>query len=79
MAPIFNPEVVFLDIGLPGMNGYELAAALRQQDSARNIRLVAVTGWGSEDDRARARRAGFDHHLTKPIDLAALNRLMVVP
>jgi PAS domain S-box-containing protein len=62
-----RPDVVFLDIGLPGMNGYEVAERLRAE-SAERACLVAVTGWGTEHDRARARAAGFDHHLTKPVE-----------
>jgi CheY-like chemotaxis protein len=61
-------DVALLDIGLPGMNGYELARHLRAQDSTGNLRLVAVTGWGQEADKARARAAGFDAHLTKPAE-----------
>jgi len=75
-AESFRPELALLDIGMPGMNGYELAAALRQLDGGARTLLVAVTGWGAHDDRERARAAGFDHHLTKPVDLAALNRLI---
>lgn len=60
------PEVALLDIGLPGLDGYELARRLRQADGTRQARLVAVTGWGQDGDRAKARDAGFDAHLTKP-------------
>jgi signal transduction histidine kinase len=66
----FAPDVALLDIGLPGLNGYDLARRLRQTEGTRHIRLVAVTGWGQDDDRARARDAGFDAHLTKPADPA---------
>lgn len=62
----FHPEVVFLDIGLPGMDGYEVAQHLRTQYQQR-VRLVAVTGYGQEEDRRRARQAGFDDHLVKPV------------
>ena len=61
-------DVALLDIGLPGMDGYELARQLRAQDCTRNMRLVAVTGWGQEADKTRARAAGFDAHLTKPAE-----------
>lgn len=61
-------DVALLDIGLPGMDGYELARHLRALDTTRNLRLVAVTGWGQETDKARARAAGFDAHLTKPAE-----------
>jgi len=70
------PDVALLDIGMPGMNGYELAAALRSLPGGAGVRLVAVTGWGTEQDRARTRAAGFDLHLTKPIDLGALDQLL---
>jgi PAS domain S-box-containing protein len=70
------PDVALLDIGMPGMTGYELAAALRQLPGGAGVRLVAVTGWGTEQDRARTRAAGFDLHLTKPIDLRALDQLL---
>ena len=64
----FHPDVAFLDIGLPGMSGYELAARLRREPALRGLLLVAVTGWGQEEDRRRSKEAGFDHHLTKPVD-----------
>jgi CheY-like chemotaxis protein len=66
----FNPEIVFLDIGLPGMSGYELARRLRDRPDMRSATLVAVTGWGQEDDRRQSKEAGIDHHLTKPVDSA---------
>ncbi len=62
------PDVALLDIGLPGMDGYELARRLREGDATRHVRLVALTGWGQDGDRARAREAGFDAHLTKPAE-----------
>jgi signal transduction histidine kinase/PAS domain-containing protein/ActR/RegA family two-component response regulator len=66
MAATFMPSIIFLDIGMPGMNGYEIIAALRQMDAAKNAVIVAVTGWGTESDRQQTRQAGFDYHLTKP-------------
>ena len=72
----FNPEVVFLDIGLPGMNGYEVAKRLRDEPSLGRAMLVALTGWGSDDDKRRSREAGFDFHLTKPVELTAIERIL---
>ena len=68
------PDLVLLDIGLPGMEGYEVAARLRASGHTRAT-LVALTGYGREDDVRRSRDAGFDHHLVKPVDLAQLRRL----
>jgi PAS domain S-box-containing protein len=75
-AATFRPEVVLLDIGLPGMDGYEVARRLRQQASGNELLMVAVTGYGQEEDRHRADEAGFDAHLVKPADLNALKRLL---
>jgi CheY-like chemotaxis protein len=63
-----RPQVAVLDIGMPDMNGYNLAARIRTEAWGSDITLIAVTGWGQEDDKRRAIAAGFDHHLTKPID-----------
>ena len=71
-----RPEVVLLDIGLPGMDGYEVASRLRATPGLAGVRLVAVTGYGQESDRRRARLAGFDHHLVKPVDLDRLRALL---
>ncbi len=62
----FHPELVFLDIGMPRMDGYAAARALRALPGLQAVRLVALTGWGAEQDRARTEAAGFDHHLLKP-------------
>ncbi|HET9703228.1 MAG TPA: ATP-binding protein [Vicinamibacterales bacterium] len=70
------PDVVVCDIGLPGMNGYELAAQIRQQPALRGVRLIAITGYGRDEDRRRAEQAGFDAHLTKPVEPAALHALL---
>ncbi len=75
-AERFRPDLVLLDIGLPRMDGYDAAVRIREQASGRDVVLVAVTGWGQEEDRRRSREAGFDAHLTKPVDLAALSRLL---
>jgi CheY-like chemotaxis protein len=74
VAAEFEPEIALLDIGLPVMDGYELAGRLRGR--LANLKLVAITGYGQETDRARARGAGFDEHLTKPIDLEILGRTL---
>jgi CheY-like chemotaxis protein len=74
LADQFKPQVVLLDIGMPGMNGYEVAAQLRKR--GRAMKIVAVTGWGTEDDRSRSAQAGFDLHLVKPVDEAALQRII---
>jgi signal transduction histidine kinase/ActR/RegA family two-component response regulator len=68
-----RPEVVFLDLGLPGMDGFEVARRIRRMPRGETVYLVAVTGWGQEEDKARSREAGFDEHLTKPVDLARLD------
>ena len=75
-ATWFNPEVVFLDIGLPGMDGYEVAQRIRADPRLKDIVLVALTGWGSEDDRRRSKNAGFDEHLTKPVEPAAFDKVL---
>lgn len=70
------PEVVFLDLGMPGMNGFEIARRLRAMTGGDRIFLVALTGWGQEQDRERTRQAGFDLHLTKPVEPGALRKLI---
>jgi signal transduction histidine kinase len=75
-AEAFLPEVAFLDIGMPGLNGYEVARRLRATPALAKARLVAVTGWGTREDRARSEAAGFDAHLTKPVELDALHALI---
>jgi CheY-like chemotaxis protein len=72
----FQPRVVLLDIGMPEMNGYEVARAIRSRFPSATTTLVALTGWGQEDDRRRAREAGFDHHLVKPAELEALQAML---
>ncbi len=75
-APGFVPDVAFLDIGLPKRNGYELARALRAMPECRDTLLVAVTGWGQEADKQRARAAGFDLHIVKPMDPARIRSIL---
>ena len=72
----FRPDVVLLDIGMPGMDGNEVARRIRQQPQFASTRLVALTGWGQDEDRRRTQESGFDHHLTKPVDIAALQALL---
>lgn len=72
----FEPELVFMDIGLPVMNGYEVARRFRADSKLRHMVLVAVTGWGSEEDRLRSKNAGFNDHLTKPVEPAVYDALI---
>jgi CheY-like chemotaxis protein len=72
LAQVFRPEVALLDIGMPDLSGYEVATALRREPWGKAMQLVALTGWGQESDRRHSKAAGFDWHLTKPIDMDAL-------
>jgi CheY-like chemotaxis protein len=71
-AKAFHPQVILLDIGLPGMSGYEVARELRRDESFADVVLIALTGYGQAEDRRKSKAAGFDHHLTKPLDDDAL-------
>ena len=75
IAAAYRPEIILLDIGLPGMDGYEVARELRQGQGDGPV-LVAMTGYGMEEDRRRSQEAGFDHHLVKPVDPEALRGLL---
>jgi CheY-like chemotaxis protein len=75
-AEAFAPDVVFLDIGLPDLSGYEVARKLRTLPALQQSLLVALTGWGTQEDRDRTRDAGFDRHLTKPAELTAVEELL---
>ncbi|WP_208278947.1 hybrid sensor histidine kinase/response regulator [Massilia oculi] len=75
-ARAFRPRVAFLDIGMPGMSGYDTARAMRAMEELDGIVLVALTGWGAESDRRRSSEAGFDHHLTKPVQLEVVVELL---
>ena len=75
-AERFRPDVVFLDIGLPKLNGFDAASRIREQPWGKNMVLVALTGWGQEEYRRKARDSGFDVHLVKPIDPQTLMKLL---
>ena len=75
-AATFRPDVVLLDIGLPKLNGYEAAQRIREQPHGESTMLVALTGWGQDEDRQKSKDAGFGAHIVKPVDLAALTRLL---
>lgn len=79
VAGQFHPEVVLLDIGLPGMSGYEVAREMRRKPGGGAVLLIATTGWGQPSDKEQSREAGFDHHLVKPIDAATLLKLLGQP
>ncbi len=76
LASAFEPSVALLDIGLPGMSGYDVARALRNDPKTARCKLIALTGWGQDADRRRSAEAGLDHHLVKPLELDALKRLL---
>jgi two-component system CheB/CheR fusion protein len=73
---LLRPEIVLLDIGLPGMDGYEVAQSIRKRSGSESIVLIALTGYGQQEDLQRSLQAGFDHHLTKPVDPATLFSLI---
>ena len=75
-AAEFRPDVAILDIGLPTVNGYDLAKRIRAEPWARDVVLVALTGWGQEQHRRRSAESGFNHHLTKPVDFEVLQRIL---
>jgi signal transduction histidine kinase/CheY-like chemotaxis protein len=77
LAERFQPDAILLDLGMPGMNGYDVCAQIRRQPRGRSILMVAQTGWGQAQDRARTLEAGFDAHLTKPIDPEAVQEMLV--
>jgi PAS domain S-box-containing protein len=76
VAAAFRPDLILLDIGMPRLNGYDTARRIREQPWGKNTVLVALTGWGQEDDRQKSHDAGFDTHMVKPVDLAALEKLL---
>ena len=76
LAKRVRPEIALLDIGMPDMSGYEVAEGIRREAWGKDLKLIAVTGWGQDSDKRRALAAGFDHHLTKPVDPAKLRPLL---
>jgi CheY-like chemotaxis protein len=75
-AARFRPDAMLLDIGLPGLNGYEVCRRIREQPWGKDMLLVALTGWGMDEDRHRSQEAGFDAHMVKPVDHDALEKLL---
>jgi CheY-like chemotaxis protein len=76
LAAKFRPDLILLDIGMPRLNGYDTARRVRAEAWGRGVVLVALTGWGQEEDRRKSQEAGFDAHMTKPIEPAALEKLL---
>ena len=72
----YRPDVAVLDLGMPKLNGYEVCRHIREQEWGKRICLIALSGWGQDEDRRRTEAAGFDHHLVKPVEVAALMRLI---
>jgi CheY-like chemotaxis protein len=72
----FRPEVALVDIGMPGLNGYEVARTVRKGSLGRAVTLIAVTGWGQDRDKAQALAAGFNHHFTKPVEPGRINEIL---
>ena len=75
-AKDYRPHVALLDIGLPQLSGYEAASRIRQQPGGDKVLLIALSGWGQEEDRRRSKEAGFDHHFVKPVDIETLVALL---
>jgi len=72
----FHPAAIFLDLGMPGMNGYETASRIRARPGGPAAKLIALTGWGQEEDRRRTHAAGFNYHLVNPADIGALQTVL---
>ena len=75
-AHAFRPDVILLDLALPGLSGYDVARSLRASHSAKGVRIVALTGYSQQDDRRKSREAGFDAHLVKPVAVDDLGRAL---
>jgi CheY-like chemotaxis protein len=78
-AERFRPEVIFMDLGMPKLNGYEAARRIREESWGQELLIVATTGWGQEDDRRRTKAAGFDQHLVKPVLAGHVHELLAAP
>jgi len=78
LAKSFHPEIVILDIGIPGMNGYEICQTMRMEPVLINTTFIALTGWGEKEHMKRSKEAGFDYHLVKPLDMEALKNILLV-
>jgi CheY-like chemotaxis protein len=76
MAAAFRPDVILLDIGMPKLNGYGACRRIRERPWGKNVVIVACTGWGQEQDKQRSQEAGFNFHMVKPVDPAALENLL---
>ena len=76
LAAKFRPDVILLDIGMPGLNGFEAARDIRARPWGKNVMLIAVTGYGQKADKRRSREVGFNHHIVKPINFTALEKLL---
>ena len=75
-AEQFQPDLILLDVGLPQIDGFEVCRRIRAQNGSRSVKIVAVTGWGQNEDRRKSAQAGFDGHMVKPVDFAALMQLL---
>jgi DNA-binding response OmpR family regulator len=76
VAAQFRPDLLLLDIGLPKLNGFEVCRHIRAEEWGRNMTIVAVSGWGQDEDRRKSSEVGFDHHMVKPVSYAALLRII---
>jgi CheY-like chemotaxis protein len=75
-AAAYRPDLILLDIGMPKLNGYEACRRIRKEPWGKGILIAAVTGWGQEEDKRRSEKAGFDHHLIKPVGPTAIEKLL---
>ena len=76
VAEAFRPDVILMDLGMPKLNGFEACRRIREQPWGRNVVIVAQTGWGLDDDKRKSQEAGFDFHMVKPVDPAALAKML---